>query len=116
MMQRVLQQAELMDRMMHCIGVEPVRAGRIEEGMAWYEARSRCIACIHDQRCRDWLAARQGTSQPEPPGFCQNAEFFRSAKQPRDVQQMEESHEPAHANMGSALATPHAQPPRTERA
>jgi hypothetical protein len=24
MMQRVLQQAELMDRMMHCIGVEPV--------------------------------------------------------------------------------------------
>jgi hypothetical protein len=32
MMQRVLRQANLMDRMMQCVGVEPVRAARIDKG------------------------------------------------------------------------------------
>jgi hypothetical protein len=76
MMQRVLKQADTMDQMMQCLGVEPVRAARIDKGMAWYEARSRCIACIHDQRCRNWIAARQGASVLGPPEFCQNAAFF----------------------------------------
>jgi hypothetical protein len=116
MMQRVLQQAETMDQMMQCIGVEPVLAARIDSGMAWYEARSRCIACIHDRHCRGWIAAHQGTPQPEPPMFCQNAEFFRLAKSPINPKQMEERHEPAPANMGTTLATRHAQPPNSERA
>jgi hypothetical protein len=116
MMQRVLQQAETMDRMMQCVGVEPVRAARIDRGMAWYEARSRCIACIHDRRCRDWIAAHQGTSQPMLPTFCRNAEFFRRARRPINPKKMEEVHEPAPANIGTALATRHAQPSHTKRA
>jgi Family of unknown function (DUF6455) len=116
MMQRVLRQAETMDLMMHCVGVEPARAARMDKGMAWYEARSRCIACIHDQRCRDWMAARQLTPQPVPAEFCQNAEFFRLAKQPTNPQPMEERHERTFANMGAALAARHAQPPDVERA
>jgi hypothetical protein len=70
-----------MEEMMQCVGVDPARAARIEKGTAWYEARSRCIACVHDRRCRVWVAARQGTSPTAPPEFCQNAEFFRLAKQ-----------------------------------
>jgi hypothetical protein len=116
MMQRVLQQAETMDQMMQCVGVEPVRAARIDRGMAWYEARSRCIACIHDHHCRDWIAAQQSTLQPVPPGFCHNAEFFRQAKQPINPEQMEERHEPTLADMGAALATRHGQSPDVERA
>lgn len=76
MMQRVLRAAELMDRMMQCVGVEPARAARLDKGMAWFEARSRCIACVHEQRCRDWIAGRDGTTVSAPPAFCQNAQFF----------------------------------------
>ena len=116
MMQRVLRQADLMDRMMQCVGIEPVRAARIDKGVAWYEARSRCIACVHDRRCREWIAERRGTPQPVPPAFCENAEFFRLAKQATNPEQMEEHHEPTLANMGTTLATRHAQSPDVERA
>lgn len=87
MMQRVLRTAKLMDRMMQCVGVEPARAARLDKGMAWFEARSRCIACVHEQRCRDWIAGRTGTTASAPPAFCQNAEFFHLAKQPTDPEQ-----------------------------
>lgn len=116
MMQRVLKQADTMDQMMQCLGVEPVRAARIDKGMAWYEARSRCIACIHDQRCRNWIAARQGASVLGPPEFCQNAAFFRRAKQPINAKQMDERHEAELPQMGTALATSDAQSPDFERA
>jgi uncharacterized protein DUF6455 len=116
MMQRVLQQAETMDQMMQCVGVEPVRAARIDRGMAWYEARSRCIACIDDRHCRDWIAAHEGTPQSVPPTFCRNAEFFRKAKAAIDPKLTEERHEPAPANMGTTLASRHAQLPRSKRA
>jgi hypothetical protein len=81
MLQRVLRQADLMDDMMECIGVVPARAVRLDKGMAWYEARSRCIACPHDVLCRQWIA-QSGPLAPEPPGYCPNREFFRLARQP----------------------------------
>lgn len=37
---RVFQQAELMDRMMQRVGITPIAAARIDRGMGWYEARS----------------------------------------------------------------------------
>ena len=36
MLNRVLQHAELMDRMMERLGVDPAAAARLENGMAWY--------------------------------------------------------------------------------
>src|SRR5262245_20451697 len=85
MMDRVLQQAELMDRMMECVGVEPVRAARLDNGTAWYVARSRCIACPHDRRCGAWIA-EQVTKPCEPPGYCANVAFFhRARKRPSDA-------------------------------
>ena len=80
MMKRVFEQAELMDRMMECAGVEPVRAARIDKGTAWYEARSRCIACIHDRNCRAWIAS-QARKPAAVPDYCANAQFFRLANE-----------------------------------
>jgi hypothetical protein len=77
MLRRILRQADLMDDMMHCVGVAPACAARLDKCMAWYEARSRCIACPHDRLCRQWVA-QHGPAALEPPRYCPNGEFFRS--------------------------------------
>jgi hypothetical protein len=76
MLDRVFQQAELMDRMMARVGVDPALAARVDSGMAWYEARTGCIACCHEPACRQWL--EKAAAVPAPPEFCANTEFFRS--------------------------------------
>lgn len=75
MLKRIFRHAELMDRMMERVGVDPGVAVRVDSGMAWYEARSRCIACCKEQQCQGWL---QGSERLQAsPGFCPNSEFFR---------------------------------------
>ena len=78
MLNRVLQQAELMDRMMERLRIDPVVAARLENGMAWYEARSQCIACHSERQCQEWLKRAPTEPSIEPPDFCLNTEFFRS--------------------------------------
>ena len=73
---RVLRQAELMDRMMGRVGVNPAVAARVDQGAAWYDARTNCISCCREHECREWLECTEGLSMP--PDFCPNAEFFRS--------------------------------------
>ena len=76
MLHRVLRRAEFMDRMTARVGVAAAAAARVDNGMAWYEARTRCIACGNEHLCREWLG--KGTqSACEPPSFCCNAEFLR---------------------------------------
>ncbi len=77
MLNRVIHQAELMGRMMERVGVNPAAAARIDRGMAWYEARTSCIACCSERQCSDWLARSEVEASSEPPEFCHNAEFFR---------------------------------------
>ncbi len=72
---RVFRQAELMDAMMQRAGVRPAVAVRIDQGMGWYDARTRCIDCVAEQHCRKWLESADATV--EPPEFCPNARFFR---------------------------------------
>jgi len=72
---RVFRQAERMDRMMERLDVKPAVAVRIDRGMAWYEARTRCIDCLEDHRCARWLEYTAGSVSP--PDFCPNAQFFR---------------------------------------
>jgi hypothetical protein len=76
MLDRIFRQAELMDRMMETVGVAPMVAARVDKGVGWYEARTRCIACCREQECRQWLQ-RTPAATGAPPDFCVNAEFFR---------------------------------------
>ena len=80
MLNRVLHQAELMDRMIERLGVNPAAAARLEKGMAWYEARSQCIACHNEGKCQEWLKRAPVEPSDEPPGFCANFAFFRRCK------------------------------------
>jgi hypothetical protein len=86
MLKRVLRKAEQIDRMLQCVGVDPARAVRLDKGMAWYEARLRCIACIHDDQCRGWIAERLGQTPSAPPAFCPNAELFASLAEEAAIQ------------------------------
>jgi hypothetical protein len=62
---RIFGQAELMDRMMGRVGVNPAIAARIDQGMAWYEARMNCISCCHEHECRNWLECSEGLPMAE---------------------------------------------------
>ena len=77
MLKRVLKQAELMDRMMEHLGVNAATAARLDKGTAFYEARTRCIACHSERQCQDWLRRPPVEPSMEPPEFCHNSAFFR---------------------------------------
>jgi hypothetical protein len=74
MLERVFRRARLMDAVMRRAGIDPVAAARLDRGMAFYEARTRCIDCRHEAACHAWLA---NTAPSQPPTFCANAGFFR---------------------------------------
>lgn len=74
MLDRVLRQAELMDCVMEQLGVDPAVAARVDRGLGFYEARSRCIACIHERECRERLQSAARDAAPAP--FCANAGFL----------------------------------------
>ncbi len=104
MLQRVLLQADLMNNMMDCVGVAPARAARLDNGMALYEARSRCIACAHDRLCRQWIEAQHGATASAPPGYCANREFFGRARQPASTQRTEDCDGSPARSTGAPLA------------
>jgi len=78
MLERIFRQAELMDRVMERIGIDPAAAVRVDRGTAWYEARTRCIACCDERECRAWLASSNAPTALPP--SCSNAEFFRRCR------------------------------------
>jgi Family of unknown function (DUF6455) len=77
MLDRVFRRAELMDRMMERVGIDAAAAARLEKGMAFYKARTKCIGCSRERQCSDWLARSEFDAPGEPPEFCSDAEFFR---------------------------------------
>lgn len=77
---RVLDRADLMDRVMARVGTDRLQAMRDRQGMTWYEARTRCIACSADGRCRAWLDEEPSDDASLPPAFCPNAAFLTHFK------------------------------------
>ena len=75
MLERIFRQTELMDRVMERVGIDPSTAARLDRGMAWYEARTKCIACCDERQCRAWL--ERSDPSPAPLQSCPNREFFR---------------------------------------
>ena len=78
MLDHVLAQADLMDRMIDRVGVNPAVVARLDRGKTWYAARTRCIECSHSRECRAWVdGSAPGTS---PPDFCPNGKLFQSCQ------------------------------------
>ena len=76
MLNRIIRQAELMDRMMERVGVDPAAAVRIDRGMGWYQARTRCIACWSERECLDWLALSEAKTTSKPPSSVKTPNSF----------------------------------------
>ncbi|MGI9478509.1 MAG: DUF6455 family protein [Hyphomicrobiaceae bacterium] len=74
MFRRVWRRAELTDRMINDLGVDPIVAARLDKGEAYREACAICLACPVTRVCRNWMTADEGHDQP--PDFCPNAHFF----------------------------------------
>ena len=62
---------ELMVRMMDRMAVNWKMAARIDGGLAWYAARTKCIFCRHEAECRSWIGDPDAM-----PAFCPNVKFF----------------------------------------
>ena len=73
---RYLHCPELMDRMMERVGVNPAEAACVDGGLAWLEARTKCIFCRHIGECCNWLEGSD--TRTTPTDFCPTSEFFRS--------------------------------------
>jgi hypothetical protein len=67
-----------MDQMMETVGVDAARLARLDHGLVWYEARSRCLACLNERACRDWISATESAGPQPPPDACANAQIFRA--------------------------------------
>jgi hypothetical protein len=74
MFKRVWRRAELTDRMIDELAVDPIIAARLDKGDAYREACANCIACSSPSDCRNWLDATERL--PLPPDFCPNSKFF----------------------------------------
>ncbi|MGE0768518.1 MAG: DUF6455 family protein [Hyphomicrobiaceae bacterium] len=77
---RVLDHADLMDRMMIRCGANPLISIRRDGGTAWLEARSRCIECVADKLCRQWLDADPRSSPESADFICANRSFIDSCR------------------------------------
>ena len=60
-------------------GVDRFAAARVNGGMAWYEARTKCIFCRREKECVDWLESPEDAGDPRR--FCPNVEFFMRCTQ-----------------------------------
>ncbi len=74
MFRRVWRRAELTNRMIEALNVDPIIAARIDTGDAYRDACATCLTCPAAPACRRWLNEPEYTSKP--PDFCPNARFF----------------------------------------
>lgn len=80
MLIRSLRCPELMHRMMERENVDSAQAARLDGGLAWLEAGTKCTFCRHAATCRNWLAGSE--TRTTPANFCRNWEFFHSCAEP----------------------------------
>ena len=74
MFHRVWRRAELTDRMIGELRVDPIVAARLDKGDAYREACTNCLTCSGASECRNWLDAPERL--PLPPDFCPNTRYF----------------------------------------
>jgi hypothetical protein len=80
---------DLMERMMQRMSVSLIAAARIDGGMAWSEARTKCIFCRCENECTHWLEEPEVTGNPCR--FCPNVEFFEQCAAASKAGQLAES-------------------------
>lgn len=74
----VERQATRMQEMMDQLNVDGAALARIRQGAVYMEARTRCLACEHSERCLKWLDSKPAADiQPD---FCPNLDLFKQCQ------------------------------------
>lgn len=73
---QMLSQVSRMAAMMKRIGVAPEGVASKDGGLAWMEARTKCLFCRTADVCRGQLDRKEFSLKPK--AFCPNAELFYS--------------------------------------
>ena len=76
--EQVLRRQRLMDQMMETCDVDSLAAVRLDGGLAFSEARTKCRYCLHERACHEWL--RFTPDADRAPDFCPNVDFFASCR------------------------------------
>ena len=74
MFRRVWRRADLANRMIEALNVDPIIAVRIDKGDAYRDACTICLTCSAAPACRNWLNDSEHPALP--PDFCPNAQYF----------------------------------------
>lgn len=74
MFHRVWRRAELTDRMVCELGINPIAAVKLDDGQAYREACITCLTCAAPNTCRNWLNSE--SRLPVSSEFCPNSRFF----------------------------------------
>jgi hypothetical protein len=77
-LQQVVGRKKLMLRMMEAMGVNLPDAMRVDGGLAFLEAKTKCLFCANEDSCQHWLDADEQTRGT--PEFCPNASFLNGLK------------------------------------
>jgi hypothetical protein len=72
---QVGRRADLIDRVMQTLRVDPAAAARKDSGRAFAKARATCLHCRNGRSCEYRLDAGDGL--PLSSDLCPNASFFR---------------------------------------
>jgi uncharacterized protein DUF6455 len=78
MFARVERQSRRLDEMIEQLEINPAAAARRAGGLAFAQARSRCLMCTHAHLCRFWLD--QAGTAPQTPEFCPNAAYLEACR------------------------------------
>jgi hypothetical protein len=71
-----------MHEMMARLDVDPGVLVRLKGGMAYSEARARCLFCGTSDKCLRWLDEQNRAMKD--PSFCPNLPLFQVCKKPGD--------------------------------
>ena len=74
-LEQVRRHQKLMDRMMVTSGVDIYSAARVNGGLAFFEASTKCRLCQHEDSCVLWLEAAERLEIS--PGFLPQRRLFR---------------------------------------
>jgi hypothetical protein len=78
MVEHIWAQERLLHTMLLRLGLDIAVAARLDNGECYRQARTTCIRCSRAAACQAWLADKP--SEPCPPSFCKNSEFFRACR------------------------------------
>lgn len=87
---RMVDHADLMDRMMLKLGVRGKLAEHANAGSVMRRAANRCLSCEHGGECKTWLEGHDDAR--EAPAYCRNHDLFARLRTEIEAEAVPQTH------------------------